>query len=92
VAAHGIKSSLLKDDWIKPAETGRAIPGCRSLVYIVIEQKISLSSAKAVMQRVDALCPVWSANALLAVPAEELRAAGLATRKVEYCHGIAQAV
>ncbi|MEE9319742.1 MAG: hypothetical protein V3U76_04780 [Granulosicoccus sp.] len=64
----------------------------RSLVYIVIEQKISLSSAKAVMRRVDTLCPVWSADALLAVSAEELRAAGLSTSKVAYCHGIAQAV
>jgi len=89
-ATDPVLSELLTENGTPPLWQRDA--SMRSLVYIVIEQKISLISAKAVMQRVDKLCPVWSAEALLAVPADALHSAGLTLRKVEYCHGIAESI
>lgn len=89
-ATDPVLSGLLNENGTPPLWQRDA--NIRSLVYIVIEQKISLSSAKAVMQRVDKLCPLWSAVALLAVSADALHTAGLTSRKVEYCHAIAEAI
>ena len=64
----------------------------RTLVHIVLEQKVSLVSALAVMRRVDALCPRFDAAGLLAVPPAALREAGVSERKVGYCRSIARAI
>lgn len=64
----------------------------RSLVHIVLEQKVSIVSALAVMKRVDALCPSFDAAGFLAVSASDLRAAGVSERKVDYCRSMAAAI
>lgn len=61
-------------------------------MHIVLEQKVSLSSALAVMRRVDALCPSFDARAFLAVPESALREAGVSARKVDYCRALAAAI
>lgn len=63
-----------------------------TLVHIILEQKVSLASALAVMRRVKKLCPDMSAEAFLMVPEPELREAGVSGRKVSYCQSIASAI
>lgn len=64
----------------------------RSLVHIILEQKISLISARAVMQRLDLLCPEFSPSAFLALDTTELRKIGFSAAKVGYCQSVAQAI
>ena len=71
--------------WLRPQTL-------RTLVHIVLEQKVSLASALAVMQRVDALCPTFEPGAFLAVPEPALREAGISARKVGYCRALAEAM
>jgi len=63
-----------------------------TLVHIVLEQKISLASARAVMQRVREQCPGMSAEQFLCVPEAALRSAGVSGRKITYCYAMAEAV
>lgn len=63
-----------------------------TLVHIILEQKVSIVSANAVMQRVIALCPDMAANQFLQVPQDSLRQAGLSASKLSYCCSIAQAI
>ncbi|MGQ7847975.1 DNA-3-methyladenine glycosylase family protein [Granulosicoccus sp. 3-233] len=63
-----------------------------TLVHIVLEQKVSLASARAVMQRVQELCPGMSAELFLQVSEQALRDAGISARKVSYCRSIAMAL
>ena len=71
--------------WLRPQSL-------RTLVHIVLEQKVSLASALAVMQRVDALCPAFDPASFLAVPEPALREAGISARKVGYCRALAEAM
>ena len=61
-----------------------------TLVHIILEQKVSLSSANAVMLRVRAACPGMQPAQFLLVPDVVLRDAGVSQRKVSYCRSIAQ--
>lgn len=60
-----------------------------TLVHIVLEQKISLASANAVMHRVRKLCPTLQPADFLRLSEAELRDAGLSERKISYCRSIA---
>jgi len=71
--------------WLRPQSL-------RTLVHVVLEQKVSLVSALAVMRRVDALCPTFEARAFLDVPEAALREAGVSERKVGYCRALAAAI
>lgn len=71
--------------WRKPASF-------RTLVTIVMEQKISLASARAVMQRVDALCCPFTVQRFLGLDPAVLREAGFSNAKVDYCREIARAM
>jgi len=61
-----------------------------TLVHIVMEQKVSLASAEAVMKRVKVVCPGMKPANFLQVPEAELRQAGVSASKVSYCQSIAQ--
>jgi len=63
-----------------------------TLIHIILEQKVSLQSAKAVMQRVSSLCPSMSPASFLTIPESALLAAGVSNRKVSYCRSIAEAL
>jgi len=63
-----------------------------TLVHIILEQKVSLASAMAVMLRVRKLCPQMTAEAFLLVSETELREAGVSGRKVTYLQSIATAI
>ncbi len=64
----------------------------RTLVHVVLEQKVSLASARAVMLRVQELCPDMSPASFLGVCEQQLRKAGISERKVSYCRSIALAI
>ena len=63
-----------------------------TFVHIILEQKVSLASAMAVMHRVKNLCPDMAPERFLLIPDYELREAGVSTRKVSYCQSIAKAI
>lgn len=63
-----------------------------TLVHIVLEQKVSLASARAVMLRVRQLCPGMEPGRFLDVEDKVLREAGISERKVSYCQSIALAL
>lgn len=63
-----------------------------TLVHIILEQKVSLASAQAVMQRVCKLCPGMQPEQFLGIDHSCLRAAGLSERKISYCYSIAEAL
>ena len=71
--------------WQRPATLG-------SLVQIILEQKVSLESARAVFDRVALLCPGLTPEALLAASPEALLEAGVSRRKISYCRSIAEAL
>lgn len=63
-----------------------------TLVHIILEQKVSLSSANAVMRRVRSACPGMQPARFLQVPETALRDAGVSRRKVSYCYSVAQSI
>lgn len=75
-----------------PPPLWRRSQNFETLVHIILEQKISLTSALAVMQRVKELCPDMSAELFLHVPEIALRTAGISGRKISYCYSMAEAV
>jgi len=61
-----------------------------TLVHIVLEQKVSLASASALMKRVESLCPSMQPHRFLDIDEAALRNAGLSGTKVACCCAIAQ--
>ena len=66
--------------------------GTETLLSIIVGQQISTAAASAVMARVRALLPKMDPGALLALPGDALRNAGLSNRKVEYSIDLARAI
>lgn len=67
--------------------------GFKPLIDAVVSQQISKEAAAAINARVAALMPGGvTPEALLDLPPDTLRGAGLSVRKVEYCRGVAEAV
>ena len=66
-------------------------PGFGTLLSTIVSQQISTEAAAAIMQRVRALLPQMDPVALLQLPAQALREAGLSQRKVEYAESLARA-
>lgn len=66
--------------------------GFETFLSIIVGQQISTEAAKAIMQRLHALIPDMRAETVTKLSFEELRAAGLSNRKVEYSQGLAKAI
>lgn len=67
-------------------------PGFATLVRIVLEQQVSLVSARAVYERLEERLGGVTPERLTAVGEEGLRELGLTRQKASYCHGLAAAV
>lgn len=65
------------DFWHRP-------PGFATLALFIVEQQVSLASAKAVFERLLALLGEVTADNLLAAPEEELGRCGLTRQKLRY--------
>ncbi len=66
--------------------------GFETFLSTIVGQQISTEAAKAIMQRLYDLLPDMQAESLSKLSFDELRAAGLSNRKVEYAQGLAQAI
>ena len=66
----------------------RREPGFASLVYTILEQQVSLASARAVYERLLAIGPI-TPKKTLELNDSELRAIGFSRQKISYCKNLA---
>jgi DNA-3-methyladenine glycosylase II len=79
------------DGYGTPPMWGRE-PGFAALVLIILEQQVSLASARAVFDRLAAIVTPLSAERLLALDDAILKGAGLTRQKLSYCKYLAEAI
>ena len=77
--------------WGPPPMWGRP-PGFASLTFIVLEQQVSLASARAAFGRLVAATGRLTPTAFLRLDARELLAIGFSRQKARYVRGIAAAI
>ena len=66
--------------------------GFEGLISLIVEQQLSVASAKAIFNRVKLVCGDFEASSFLKIKEEELKATGLSRQKVTYCRNVAEAV
>ena len=66
--------------------------GFATLVYIILEQQVSLASARAAYKRLEAALGTITPSAFLTLTDEELKAIGFSRQKTGYSRLLAQAV
>ena len=66
--------------------------GFEGLVNLIVEQQLSIASAKAIFNRVKSNISPLTAEKLLKTNTVKLKEAGLSKQKINYCRGIAKAV
>jgi DNA-3-methyladenine glycosylase II len=66
--------------------------GFETLVNIIVSQQLSVSSAKAIMQRVRECLPNMTAQAATKIQKRTLRKAGLSEKKAEYVKHLAKEI
>lgn len=71
--------------WVRPA-------GFPTLIQIILEQQVSLASAFATFERLNALAGELTPGRMLELDDDSLRAAGFSRQKTRYCRIAAQAV
>lgn len=67
-------------------------PGFATLVHLVLEQQVSIASARAAFERLHALVPGMEPERFLALPEAALRQVGFSRQKAHYCRELASAV
>lgn len=67
-------------------------PGFPALVLIILEQQVSLASARAAYNRLLEICPVLAPAEFISLGDDALRRAGFSRQKTAYCRGLAQAI
>jgi DNA-3-methyladenine glycosylase II len=67
-------------------------PGFATLVHIILEQQVSLASARAAFDRARALARPFAPATFLALDDRQLRVAGFSRQKTQYCRNLAQAI
>ena len=65
--------------------------GFIGLINLIVEQQLSVTSAKAIFKRLKESIKPFSAKQMLKTDAQVLRDAGLSKQKISYCFGIAKA-
>lgn len=70
----------------------RREPGFPALVLIILEQQVSLASARAAYNRLLEICPGLNPGEFLRLEDGVLRSAGFSRQKTAYCRGLAQAI
>jgi DNA-3-methyladenine glycosylase II len=71
--------------WARPA-------GFPTLLRIILEQQVSLASAKALYSRLAAAVPAVAPARVLALGVPGLQSLGFTRQKAGYCHGLAERV
>jgi DNA-3-methyladenine glycosylase II len=67
-------------------------PGFPTLVHIILEQQVSLASARAAFDRLRHAAPILTPMAFLKLDGEMLRRVGFSRQKTRYCRNLAQAM
>jgi len=81
----------LQDRYGPPPVWARA-PGFPTLVHIILEQQVSLASARAAFQKLQAACETLTPTAFLELDAPELKRIGFSRQKAAYCRSLACAI
>ncbi|MDY7094884.1 MAG: DNA-3-methyladenine glycosylase 2 family protein [Acidobacteriota bacterium] len=75
-----------------PPPLWRREPGFPTLVHMILEQQVSLASARAVFDRLLRSVAELTPERFAALQADELRGLGFSRQKIRYCHGLAAAL
>lgn len=75
-----------------PPPLWRRETGFHTLVHIILEQQVSLASAKAAYDRVLAIASPLTPHGLLNIDDTELKVAGFSRQKILYSKGLARAL
>ncbi len=67
-------------------------PGFPTLVYIILEQQVSLASARAAYVKLQAASGVITPESFLRFDDAELKQIGFSRQKAGYCRGLAQSI
>jgi DNA-3-methyladenine glycosylase II len=67
-------------------------PGFPTLVHIILEQQVSLASAKAAFDRLNALASPLTPSGFLVLEDAALKAAGFSRQKTAYCRHLARSI
>ncbi|MFZ7126156.1 MAG: DNA-3-methyladenine glycosylase family protein [Desulfobacterales bacterium] len=67
-------------------------PGFGSLLYIILEQQVSIASARATFSRLKAIVPFLTPGSFLALDPDALKAVGFSRQKIRYGRILAEAV
>lgn len=67
-------------------------PDFAALVYAILEQQVSLASARAVYERLVALAGTLTPEAFQSIDDQQLRSIGFSWQKVGYCRGLAEEI
>ena len=71
--------------WARP-------PGFPTLVWIILEQQVSLASARAAFNKLQGALGQVTPEAFLSLDDAELKVAGFSRQKAGYCRGLARAI
>lgn len=67
-------------------------PGFPTLVHIILEQQVSLASAKAAFDRLEAALSGVTPEGLLSLSDEKLKTIGFSRQKTRYCRELSRAI
>lgn len=67
-------------------------PGFATLIYIILEQQVSLASARAAFQKLQQAIRTVSPENFISLDDSTLKTIGFSRQKAHYCRGLAQAV
>ena len=67
-------------------------PGFATLVHMILEQQVSLASARSAFDKLNAACIPLTPEKFLRFSDQELKAVGFSRQKTRYCRTLAQAV
>jgi len=67
-------------------------PGFPTLVYIILEQQVSLASAKAAFTKLQAASGIITPESFLRFDDVELKQIGFSRQKAGYCRGLAESI
>ncbi len=95
----GVEQLISQDDDLRaivtrhgPPPLWAREPGFPTLVHIILEQQVSLASARAAFDRLCASANPLTPARFLELTDQELKAAGFSRQKSAYARGLAQAV
>ena len=66
--------------------------GFEGLISLIVEQQLSVASAKAIFNRIKDLIKPFTAKKLIEIKETDLKKAGLSSQKINYCKGIANKI